>query len=213
MRSDDRDKGKAEVDARIDTALRSYASPGEMAETRVAVARVLERARSDSGRGFGWWVWGTAAAAAALLIVTMGSLWMMRGPRAPEIAWMPKPPGVRQDVPQRLKPASPLADNGTAGVVPLQSHSRNPQPSMRNSSAKHEWVAGNLVARDRLPKLEVFPTPRPLTAEEQALVGFVRDGPAAVQHAVLEDQQHWDDPIIVAGLRDQPLQPENQQDQ
>lgn len=64
-----------------------------------------------------------------------------------------------------------------------------------------------------LPKLEVFPTPAPLSAQEQALVAFAKHGPPAVQRAVLEDQKHWDDPIIVAGLEKEPLQARNPQDQ
>ena len=68
-------------------------------------------------------------------------------------------------------------------------------------------------ARASPPKLEVFPTPRPLTAEEQALVAFVRRAPPAVKKAVIEDQQHWDDPIIVADLRDPSLQSGSHQDQ
>jgi hypothetical protein len=64
-----------------------------------------------------------------------------------------------------------------------------------------------------LPKLAVFPTPRPLTPEEEALVAFAKHGPPEVQRAVLEDQKHWDDPIIVAESGKPPPQSGNQQDQ
>jgi hypothetical protein len=70
-----------------------------------------------------------------------------------------------------------------------------------------------VVKSQPLPKLEVFPTPTPLSPQEEALAAFVKYGPPAVQRAVLEDQKHWDDPIIVADLREQPVQAGNPQDQ
>ncbi|MGB6871788.1 MAG: hypothetical protein WBD93_19395, partial [Acidobacteriaceae bacterium] len=66
--------------------------------------------------------------------------------------------------------------------------------------------------RRTLPKLDVFPTPRPLTPEEQALVAFAKQGPPAVQRAVIEDQKHWDDPVIVAELQEKSSSAGNQQD-
>jgi hypothetical protein len=72
MRADERGEG-TDVDARLDAALRSYAEPGEIAETRVAVARVLERVRSDSGREVGFWVWGAVATACLVVAVVVGS--------------------------------------------------------------------------------------------------------------------------------------------
>jgi hypothetical protein len=74
----------------------------------------------------------------------------------------------------------------------------------------HREVASTTTA---LPKLAVFPTPRPLTPEEEALVAFAKHGPPEVQRAVLEDQKHWDDPIIVAESGKPPPQSGNQQDQ
>ena len=64
------------------------------------------------------------------------------------------------------------------------------------------------------PKQEVFPTPRPLSREEQALIRFAREGPPAVKKAVLEDQKHWDDPMItdVAELAPKPPGSRSQQD-
>jgi hypothetical protein len=63
-----------------------------------------------------------------------------------------------------------------------------------------------------MPKLDVFPSPRPLSPEEQALVAFALRAPSEAKKAVVEDQQHWDDPIIVADLRKLVLQSGNQQD-
>lgn len=198
MRGDDRGSEWTGVDARIDAALRSYAEPGEMPAARVAVARVLERVREAEGSQRGLWIWGWAAVV-CFVVAVAGATWVMRAPRSPEIAWTPKAPAVvdyrapiSRDVPR------------SSGELPH---------SGARKAAHQNGAPGISMAQDRLPKLDVFPTPRPLTAEEQALVGFVRHGPPAVQRAVLEDQQHWDDPIIVADLRDQSPPAANQQDQ
>ena len=74
-------------------------------------------------------------------------------------------------------------------------------------------ASANVVVEGPLPKLDVFPTPTPLSPQEQALAAFAQHGPPAVQRAVLDDQQHWDDPIIVADLREQPVAAGNPQDQ
>jgi len=57
----------------------------------------------------------------------------------------------------------------------------------------------------QLPKLAVFPTPAPLTPEEQALMRFAEQAQPGTQHAVLEAQKHLGDPITIAKLRIRPL--------
>jgi hypothetical protein len=170
------------IDERIDAALRSYAEPGEMPEVRVAVARVLERVRSDSGRGVGWWVWGAVAAACLAVAVGVGA-WMMRGPRVAEIAWVPRAPGV---VDYR-----PLTSRGS--IVEL------PHPVARNNTAQQNGAPGVL------PKLDVFPAPRPLSAEEQALVAFAEQATPEQKKQVVEAEQHLGDPIAIAELKIRPL--------
>jgi hypothetical protein len=65
----------------------------------------------------------------------------------------------------------------------------------------------------KMPKLDSFPTPRLLSPEEQALVAFARRAPPAVKTAVIEDQEHWDDPVIVADLRKPSVESSGQKDQ
>jgi hypothetical protein len=181
MRADERGEG-TDVDARLDAALRSYAEPGEIAETRVAVARVLERVRSDSGREVGFWVWGAVATACLVVAVVVGA-WMLRGSSVPEIVWVPRAPGV---VDYR-----PLTSRGS--IVEL------PHPVARNSTAQQNGAPGVL------PKLEVFPTLRPLTAEEQALVAFAEQATPEQKKQVMEAEQHLGDPIAIAELKIRPL--------
>jgi hypothetical protein len=185
MRGDDRDE-------RMDAALRSYADPGEIPETRLVVARVMGSARSSELQRKALWVWGAAGLAAMLAV---GVVWMMPSSRVPEIAWTPKAPGVaRVEVPL----GEPRVDAESASV---RSRAAVGARGMRTAAAK------------QLPKLDSFPTPRPLSPEEEALVSFARQAPPGVKKAVIEDQQHWDQPIIVADLRDPSLQAGGHQDQ
>ena len=62
-------RGRDAMDARSMRALRSYAEPGEVPETRVVLARVMERARASESQRRGWWVWGAVAAGLAVVVL------------------------------------------------------------------------------------------------------------------------------------------------
>jgi hypothetical protein len=197
-------------DALIDRALRSYAEPGEVPEAQVVLARVLSRARESESQRRVLWVWGAAVAAGLAVMVLVGMVWVTRSPQRPEIAWKPKVPGVtlsattqspypgmkanngEENMPRRLKPEIFGQHNGTAEAVPLQNG---------RTAERESWAE----AENHLPRMEVFPMPRPLSAEEQALVAFTRDVPAKVQQQVIEAQKHVGDPIVIAELKIAPL--------
>jgi len=197
-------------DALIDRALRSYAEPGEVPEAQVVLARVLSRARESESQRRVLWVWGAAVAAGLAVMVLVGMVWGMRSPQRPEIAWKPKAPGVtlsattqspypgmkanngEENMPRRLKPEIFGQHNGTAEAVPLQNG---------RTAERESWAE----AENHLPRMEVFPMPRPLSAEEQALVAFANDVPAKVQQQVIEAQKHVGDPIAIAELKIAPL--------
>ncbi|MFP5227436.1 MAG: hypothetical protein ACLGXA_07375 [Acidobacteriota bacterium] len=190
MREDEpgriRSRDPGEIDARIDAALRSYAAPTEIPEMRFVLARVMERARAEALRQPSWWLWGAVAAGLATMLA-VGVVWMMRAPRRPEIAWTPKAPAVaRAEAPSRGATAKP------------QEVALPKSKELKGRGRIHEV---RNAATNQPPKLDVFPTPRPLTAQEEALVAFVKQAPPAVKKAVLDDQQHWDDPIHVADLQ------------
>ena len=195
MRGDKQDFGLSgpSVDQLIDAALRSYGQPEEAPKPRVVLARLLERAHAEeAARGRVWiWGWAVAASCMAVLLVALGALWMSRGPRSPEIAWSPGAPGVVRDA---SSSAGAVAGSHPAGAGP------------------HAAQAEISPQQRQIPRLDVFPTPRPLSTEERALVAFAKQGPVEVQRAVIEDQKHWDDPIIVADLQEQPKQAGEPQD-
>jgi hypothetical protein len=199
MRVDERDfdaAGQAgdptpdRVDALMDAALRSYAEPQAIPDARTAALTLLERGKAKSRPKWPLWIWAIPVAV-CLIILAAGATWLARTPRIPEVARTPAP---ARTVAQ-AKPPAPWARNASVTTVPKRS--------------PHFAV----VKSQPLPKLEVFPTPTPLSPQEEALAAFVKYGPPAVQRAVIEDQKHWDDPIIVADLREQPVQAGNPQDQ
>ena len=61
-----------------------------------------------------------------------------------------------------------------------------------------------------LPKLAVFPTPRPLTAEEQALVDYTSQAPENERQKLIEAQKKLEAPLSIAEIQIQPLDPPDQ---
>jgi hypothetical protein len=57
----------------------------------------------------------------------------------------------------------------------------------------------------KLPKLDQFPTQRPLTNQEKLLIAFVTQIPESEQKAILEKQRQADGPLHIAALSIQPI--------
>ena len=175
-------RGDEQRDELIDAALRSYAEPPEMPNARTASLSFLERARVERPRRVRAWMGWIPATVGALAMLIAGTMWMIRGPQTPQIAWTPGAPGVASTTFTPDKPARTM-------------------PHRSSPAATH-------IARaeaERLPKLDVFPTPEPLSAEERALMAFATQAPAAEKKRVMEEQQHLGDPIAIAEMEIRPL--------
>jgi hypothetical protein len=168
-----------ERDARIDAALRSYVEPPDPSEPRVALAQVLERARAEKAPHWRWWVWLIPAGACVAGIVVAAMVLLMRGPRVPEIAWNPKPPGLAS-----------VATAPNQGVL---------------SRAAARAVSLSARRVHRLPKLDMFPAPTPLSPQEQRLLAFASHTSPAAAQQLAEAQQHIDDPIQISPISIRPL--------
>jgi hypothetical protein len=175
-----------EIDEKIDAALRSYAEPRAAPESRVVLARVLERAREKRSPGWGRWAWLIPAAGCAAALV-LAAAWLLRAPAAPQIAWTPKAPGV-------------------VSIATAPDQALPPRAAARAVSASGERV-------QRPPKLDMFPTPTPLSREEQQLVAFLNQTPPAVAKQIAEAQQHIDDPITISPITIRPLDEDEPTDQ
>ena len=191
MRDDERIAGQGEgqdaLDRRIGAALRSYTEPPALAEPRIALAQIMERARGERpARQPRWWIWGLAAAAVCLIAAVL-AVRLMPAPRLPEIAKSPHAPGVV------TVPASP--DHSAIAEARVPAIRRTPHPA---STAGREVAAA-------LPKLDVFPTPEPLSPQEQALLAFATNVPPKAQQQVVNAERHIGDPITIAALKIRPL--------
>jgi hypothetical protein len=56
-----------------------------------------------------------------------------------------------------------------------------------------------------LPKLDVFPTPQPLTPEEQALVAFAVRAPESERKSFIEAQRQAEAPLRIAAIEIPPI--------
>lgn len=111
--------------------------------------------------------------------------------------------------------------NGPTEVVPCykplpsscettSSQPQRPAP-MRRSDAllrKPNLHRVELAARSApLPKLEIYPTPQPLSSQEEALVNFAAHAPQSERESLLSGQEQSDAPLRIAAIEIQPLEP------
>lgn len=152
-----------EIDRALDAALAKYAA----VEPRAGLEeRVLANLHADHARrvNHAWWRWGLGATAVAVIVLTVALAWRSGRPSPPAIA--NRRPVMKQDLTQ-------LASHDGHAV-----HSRPPHP-LRSGSA-HPAHPRSVVAVS--PKLDRFPSPRPLSEQEKILANYVSEYP---EHAAL----------------------------
>jgi hypothetical protein len=160
------DETHDDIDHALDAALTKYAA----AEPRTGLEhRVLARLRIEQARtaGRAWWSWSLAAAALAVVMIGLVVGWKSGRPSAPGIA---SHPAITPQSPPR--PEAEMANRDGVNVPPRV------HPTLHAATHRSAAVATIAAA----PKLEVFPSPRPLTEQEKLLVGYIAEEP---EHAVL----------------------------
>jgi len=119
--------------------------------------------------------WAAAIAVAASVVVTVS---VVRAPHHSD------PPTYRVGIPAVVRPV-PVVDKARVVTVRrARTRARRARP---------------------LPKLEQFPTPVPLTAEERALVAFVEHHPAEAQQVFAALQKRSNEPIEIQPIQIPPL--------
>ncbi|MFP5209968.1 MAG: hypothetical protein ACLGRW_11835 [Acidobacteriota bacterium] len=186
-------------DVLIDAALATYADPGpdsgldRRVMARIAEARIsAEAAPAPRHR---WLPWAIALPVAACLLLF---LLMLSGPKP-----LHSPASTPEQASQSQE--API-------VVARTAPSTAPQavPAHRAKAPGHEprSRAAALAAKPApLPKLDVFPTPRPLTPEEQALVEFAAHATKAERESFFAAQQQADEPLHIAAIQIPPIEP------
>ena len=181
-----------DLDLLLDSALSTYSDPGPEAglETRV-LARVTAQAAPAPRRH--WLPWALALPVAACLLLLVHS-----GPRITQ-------PRATHSTGKALRLQEPdVATNRSEQQPALQLAPR--QGSKRAGFKAQPHFAVVVAKAARLPKLDVFPTPQPLTPEEQALAFFAANAPEPERKSLLKAQEQADAPLRIAAIHIQPLE-------
>jgi hypothetical protein len=185
-----------EIDQMLRSALSTYGDPGLESgiEGRVLARIAAEKAPVPRRR---WLPWGIAlpvAAALILLLVLSGSRPTHSPAGNAKVAY---PPNQSVTSSARLE----------AGSTPGTTRTEHGITRRTVAGAGHHPAAATNAP---LPKLDVFPSPQPLTPEEQALVAFAARAPEPVRQALIDAQKQADAPLNIAAIEIQPLDPPDQ---
>jgi len=166
----DNRKASNDLDRTLDAVLAKYASvePREGLEERILASL---RAAETRPAHRSWWNWGFATALAAVLIVAAAVV--SRWNKQPHQPIAVHPPTLKQ------APVAPYEAHRDENTTP-------PQKSLRHHTLQH-WQAREIVAPG--PKLDVFPTPLPLSEQEKILAAYVARYP---EHAALVAEARMD---------------------
>jgi hypothetical protein len=179
-----------DLDLLLDAALKTYAESeaSPSLEQRVLARIAAEPSVAPRTR---WLPWAIAVPLAACLLVV--ALFFSQQHRAPiQTALTPS------------APSSPLAAL-PAAPHPAQVH------RARTRSPLHSAPPILLANRNvPLPKLDVFPTPQPLNAEERTLVVIATQTPVPLRKALVDAQSQPDAPLHIAEIRIPPIEPNDQ---
>jgi hypothetical protein len=177
-----------ELDRQIDSALATYAGADDGLEERILARIAKTQTAQPRSRA---WMWAIAVPAAACLLLLL-ALPRKSGIVAPES----KSNATTQQVARA--PAAMTAEAAPEPILPEATK----RPREAHARAAHESVKHPLPVP---AKLEVFPTPQPLSPEEQALVTFVTQVPEKQRKAVLDEEQNRAVPLAIASMRIPPL--------
>ncbi len=179
-----------ELDRLVDSALANYADPGPESglESRILSRIAVEKVPASRRR---WLSWAIAVPATAALLVFI-LLWhpgTKNSPSVPQQSNMPHQP--THSIEAANQPSSKPA-------LILRGHA-----PLRKPRSRHKALAAHSAP---LPKLDVFPTPEPLSAQEQALVNFAAHASKSERESLVAAQEQADAPLHIAPIQIQPLQ-------
>jgi hypothetical protein len=161
------DSQNDELDRALDAALTKYSS----VEPRAGLeARILANLRvQPTAPSHAWWRLGLAGALAAMVIVAMAVAWKLGRTTHSQLASHPT------NTEQIRRPADQpeaTASERLHGNTPTRATHRGGAIAVRRSAPRARAVA------EADPRLDVFPSPRPLSEEELALARYVRNFPS-----------------------------------
>jgi hypothetical protein len=171
-----------DLDQLLDSALSTYAEPRAGLEARVLAHLSTQPTRRH------WLPWAIALPIAACLALLLAPY-----PRHDHTE------PVHQAQHNSAPETQPTPQRSIAQAAPVPT--RQPKPRI---VAAH--TTQHLASAQAPPKLDLFPTPQPLSSEEQALLHFVAHTPASEIKSLQEAQQKQDEPLYIAEIVIQPIQ-------
>jgi len=230
-------RDKDDLDLLLDSALSTYADPGPDFGLEGRVLTALSAARDSNSRKIAaakprsrWLPWAIAipVAAGLILVWVLASTRVVHAPTQPQLAHpsaeaTSESPSVPLDrsAPTKSKmhppgakaPVHPGASTARLKSCPVTEFALA-EGVGQVSELCREIVASaaNVAHTDRapLPKLDVFPTPQPLTEQEQALLSYAQQAPTAQLKALSEAQARDEDPFPVATVHIPVFEPPTQ---
>lgn len=179
-----------ELDRLIDAALDTYAAPSPDANlARKVLARLAKEPASRPRLRWLLWVGGALPAAICLLLAVYSGLRIAKREGPPPI-----PRAQVHEVAQNSVPPLPRATSRIV-AAPQIAHAAPPKKRLTAATAPHPF-----------PRLDVFPTPTPLTPQERALAEYVARMPQAARRALAQSEQE-ETPLTVSSIRVMPLEP------
>lgn len=169
---DDRTSMRSSAEDTLDRALDAALAKYSDVEPRAALnERILANLRAEPTPAVrAWWRWGLVAGAVAVVLVALALAWRSGSTKQPEITQHPRV----------VAPSAPEAPQ-------IAHHDRNivtpPNPPIRTKAPRRPKAEVAATA----PKLDVFPSPQPLSDQELALARYVRNFPADAK-AVAKEQ-------------------------
>jgi len=151
------------LDRELDAALGKYAAvePRAGLEERILANLRTEQEKTAAGV---WWRWSAVAVVLAMIVVTIGLTWRTTKPAHPITA--NRIPSSRQ---APAEPAKQVAFNNVQSSVPAKA------TKLTRNVSRHRTPVP-MVAVDE-PKLDQFPSPRPLSEQEKMALEYVEKSP------------------------------------
>ena len=180
-----------EIDLLLDSALATYADPGPDSglEQRI-LTRIAADAHAAPRRR--WLPWAIALPAAASLLIFI----LILHPWTNHTSVLPQ----QADVSHRPMPPIEAANRSSSPPA----RTRRSEAPLRRQRPRHRALA---IRSAPLPKLDVFPTPQPLSPQERALVNFAAHATKSERESLVTSQQQADAPLHIAAIQITPLQP------
>ena len=211
---------KDDLDLLLDSALATYADPGPDSglEQRLLIAlagaRTAAESRNPSTKPRRWLVWAIAVPVAASLLFWLSTTKFNAPSTRRQQASQGRPSISSHDSHASSNAAPPavevLKGHRTGPVLKGHDFSRAVNAAhSRGASAPAGRLSANAELENRplLPKLDVFPTPQPLTPQERGLAAVAVQAPAPLRQALATAQEQDNAPIRIAEIHIPPIQP------